>query len=95
MATIEEIAAGVYLVGGPSVSHPEEATAFLLDCETQLVMIDAGAGRSAFRSAIEAWKESMNRLLDMEADILCEGHFGIFTSKRAVRSCIERQLRQN
>lgn len=225
MGDIEEIATGVYLVGGPDVSRSEDATVFLVDCDTELVMIDAGAGRSAsgiemnirdldydprdvaaiilthchidhiggaphfadsfgcslvvhdldadaieagdpvqtashlygtefpptavdvrlkgtenilyfggrdircihtpghtpgsmaivveqdgkrilfgqdihgpflsaFRSDIEAWKESMARLLELEADILCEGHFGIFTSKDAVRSYIQRQLRQ-
>lgn len=42
----------------------------------------------AFGSDIGAWKRSMQKLLDLEADILCEGHFGIFGSKERVRSYI-------
>ena len=42
----------------------------------------------AFGSDIGAWKRSMMKLLDLEADILCEGHFGIFRSKERVRSYI-------
>lgn len=42
----------------------------------------------AFGSDIAAWKESMKKLLDLEADILCEGHFGIFRSKERVESYI-------
>ncbi|MDD5475122.1 MAG: MBL fold metallo-hydrolase [Syntrophales bacterium] len=225
MSFTEEILAGIYLIGGPNVSHSEDATSFLVDCETDLVMIDTGAGQSAtrieanirnagydpdhlaavilthchidhiggaphfveafgcslvahdldadaietgdplqtashlygtdfpptpidirltgeenilsfggldircihtpghtpgsisicierdgkrilfgqdvhgpflkaFRSDIGAWKESMARLLELDADILCEGHFGIFKSKEKVRSYIESYLKQ-
>ena len=221
----EEIHRGIYLVGGPGVSHSEDATVFLVDCDPELVMIDAGAGRSAprieetirntgydpaavasiilthchidhiggaphfvescgcslvahdldadaiesgdqeqtaaglygtffpptpvdirikgneeilsfggqeircihtpghtpgsmavlverdgirilfgqdihgpfmkaFRSDMDAWRASMKKLLDLEAHILCEGHFGIFTSQDRVRSYIEGCLDQ-
>lgn len=42
----------------------------------------------AFGSDIEEWKKSMKKLLDLEADILCEGHFGIYRSKEKVRGYI-------
>jgi metallo-beta-lactamase class B len=45
-----------------------------------------------FGSDINAWKRSMMKLLDLEADILCEGHFGIFRSKERVRSYIMEYL---
>lgn len=45
-----------------------------------------------FGSDIEAWRTSMNRLLALEADILCEGHFGVYSPARAVRSYIEGYL---
>ncbi|MFA5321813.1 MAG: MBL fold metallo-hydrolase [Smithella sp.] len=45
-----------------------------------------------FNSDIEAWKKSMKILLDLNADILCEGHFGIFKSPERVRGYIERYL---
>jgi hypothetical protein len=36
----------------------------------------------------------MQNLLALDADILCEGHFGIFYSKKRVRSYIERYLEE-
>ena len=49
----------------------------------------------SFRSDIGQWRKSMQKLLALDADILCEGHFGIFTSKERVRKYIENQLRAN
>ncbi|MCK9274059.1 MAG: MBL fold metallo-hydrolase [Syntrophales bacterium] len=220
----EEIISGVYLIGGPNISHSEDAAIFLVDCGSELVMIDSGAGRTAgrlektiltlgfnpenisalilthchidhiggapyfaerfgcrlvahdldaaaiesgdpvetaarmygtvfpptpvdhrikgeeetftfgtqvfrvlhtpghtpgslsvviernekrvlfgqdihgpflkaFRSDIGDWKSSMAKLLALEADILCEGHFGIFRSKKQVRTYIEGYLK--
>ncbi len=51
-----------------------------------------GPFNQAFGSDIEAWKKSMQTLLDLEADILCEGHFGIYQPKNKVRDYIERYL---
>ena len=51
-----------------------------------------GPFHSAFGSDIEAWKKSMQILLALNADILCEGHFGIFQPRERVRSYIERYL---
>ncbi len=226
MSDSEEIFDGIYLIGGPNISHSEDATAFLTDCGDELVMIDSGAGRTAgrlekavrnlsfdpanistvilthchidhiggapylaerfgcrliahdldaaaieagdpvetaarmygtafpptpidrriqgeeetirfgnqdirfihtpghtpgsmavvidrkgtrilfgqdihdpflkaFRSNIDDWKQSMIKLLALDADILCEGHFGIFTSKERVKEYIKRYLRQD
>jgi glyoxylase-like metal-dependent hydrolase (beta-lactamase superfamily II) len=47
-----------------------------------------------FDSDIEVWKKSMRILLELNADILCEGHFGIFDSKERVRAYIERYLEE-
>jgi metallo-beta-lactamase class B len=46
----------------------------------------------AFGSDIEAWRESMQKLLDLKADILCEGHFGVFRPASEVEKFIEEQL---
>lgn len=51
-----------------------------------------GPFNKAFDSNIEDWKKSMQLLLDLNADILCEGHFGIFQPKDRVRGYIERYL---
>jgi metallo-beta-lactamase class B len=40
------IAEGVYLIAGPNISYGEDATAFVVDCGTELAMIDSGAGNS-------------------------------------------------
>jgi glyoxylase-like metal-dependent hydrolase (beta-lactamase superfamily II) len=46
-----------------------------------------------FGSDVAAWRLSMERLLALEATILCEGHFGVFRPAAAVRRFIEDQLR--
>lgn len=53
-----------------------------------------GPFNRAFESDIQAWKKSMNSLLSLEADILCEGHFGIYQPKNKVRDYIERYLEE-
>jgi glyoxylase-like metal-dependent hydrolase (beta-lactamase superfamily II) len=45
-----------------------------------------------FGSDLEAWRRSMDRLLALEADLLCEGHFGVFRGRAAVRRYLESQL---
>ncbi len=47
MSKPERIIDGVWLVGGPNISRSEDATVFVIDFSGELVMIDAGAGRSA------------------------------------------------
>ncbi|HPL65168.1 MAG TPA: MBL fold metallo-hydrolase [Smithellaceae bacterium] len=53
-----------------------------------------GPFNRAFDSDIAAWRKSMNVLLLLEADILCEGHFGIYQPKNKVRDYIERYLEE-
>jgi glyoxylase-like metal-dependent hydrolase (beta-lactamase superfamily II) len=47
----------------------------------------------SFGSDIEAWRRSMTKLLDLDADILCEGHFGIYRSRKSVESYIRGYLK--
>ncbi len=49
----------------------------------------------SFLSNVELWKKSMAELLALEADILCEGHLGIFSSKERARDYITRQLKSH
>jgi glyoxylase-like metal-dependent hydrolase (beta-lactamase superfamily II) len=51
-----------------------------------------GPFSESFRSDIEAWKTSMKSLIDQEADILCEGHYGVFRGREKIRQFIEQQL---
>ncbi len=46
----------------------------------------------SFGSNKDDWRESMKRLLSLEADILCEGHFGVYQPKDKVRRYIEDYL---
>jgi glyoxylase-like metal-dependent hydrolase (beta-lactamase superfamily II) len=46
-----------------------------------------------FRSDIGQWKKSMKKLLSLNADILCEGHFGIFQPKEKVENYIKGYLK--
>lgn len=43
-------------------------------------------------SDLKQWRNSMRTLLNLEADILCEGHFGIYQPAQAVRKYIESYL---
>ncbi len=47
-----------------------------------------------FGSNLEDYDRSTKKLLDLEADILCEGHFGIYKTKKEVRDYILSYRRQ-
>jgi glyoxylase-like metal-dependent hydrolase (beta-lactamase superfamily II) len=45
-----------------------------------------------FGASMKDWTRSMKRLLSLNADILCEGHFGIYQSNKKLTAYIERYL---
>jgi len=45
-----------------------------------------------FGSDLEAWAESMHRLLDLHPDVLCEGHYGVFQPREAAEAFIRQHL---
>jgi len=45
-------------------------------------------------SDLKEWHQSMQKLLELRADILCEGHFGIYSPAAAVKKYIEGYIRQ-
>ena len=49
----------------------------------------------AFGSDIGRWRASMEKLLALRADILCEGHFGIFRSADQVEAYIRTYLKEH
>ncbi|MHA1270423.1 MAG: MBL fold metallo-hydrolase [Candidatus Helarchaeota archaeon] len=49
---------------------------------------------NGFGSNLDDYLNSMNKLLQLEADILCEGHFGIFYSKLEVSNYIKKYIKQ-
>ena len=48
-----------------------------------------------FLSDLDDYQASMKKLLNLEADILCEGHFGIFEPADQVRQYIETYMSRN
>jgi glyoxylase-like metal-dependent hydrolase (beta-lactamase superfamily II) len=47
-----------------------------------------------FGSNLDDWDRSTKKLLDLDADILCEGHFGIYKTKKEVKDYIMSYRRQ-
>jgi len=45
-----------------------------------------------FGSDMELWSTSMKKLLALKADVLCEGHFGVYKTNENVTGYIERYL---
>jgi glyoxylase-like metal-dependent hydrolase (beta-lactamase superfamily II) len=75
--------------------HTPGSISIYLDRDGQRVLFGQdihGPFHKTFGSNIEDWKNSMHDLLALNADILCEGHFGIFQPKEKVRDYIERYL---
>jgi len=54
-----------------------------------------GPFHPSFESDKAQWRVSMQALLALEADVLCEGHYGIYRPADAVRQFIEEQLAVN
>lgn len=54
-----------------------------------------GPFNSDFQSDIPTWRQSMQRLLDLNADVLAEGHFGVYYGRDKVRSFIQSHLDRN
>ena len=54
-----------------------------------------GPFASVFGSDIGVWRKSMHDLIALSADILCEGHYGVFRGEQAVREFIEDHLAQH
>jgi glyoxylase-like metal-dependent hydrolase (beta-lactamase superfamily II) len=47
-----------------------------------------------FGANMSHWQKSMEKLLSLEADVLCEGHFGVFQPRERVADYIERYLEE-
>jgi glyoxylase-like metal-dependent hydrolase (beta-lactamase superfamily II) len=54
-----------------------------------------GPFMASFGSDLEDYQISMQKLLDLNADILCEGHFGIFQPAERVEQYIRDYMEQN
>nr|VFJ46716.1 MAG: Glyoxylase, beta-lactamase superfamily II [Candidatus Kentron sp. FM]VFJ55885.1 MAG: Glyoxylase, beta-lactamase superfamily II [Candidatus Kentron sp. FM]VFK07118.1 MAG: Glyoxylase, beta-lactamase superfamily II [Candidatus Kentron sp. FM] len=75
--------------------HTPGSIVLYLDRDGQRVLFGQdihGPFYAAFGSDVDAWRKSMKRVLALDADILCEGHFGVYRGAKKVRRYIEGYL---
>ncbi len=78
--------------------HTPGSISVLIESEGKKVLFGQdlhGPFNESFLSNLQDYQLSMQKLLDLEADILCEGHFGIFQPATQVRQYIETHKSQN
>lgn len=77
--------------------HTPGSLAIYVDINGQRVLFGQdihGPFNRAWGSDTSQWRVSMQKLLDLKADILCEGHFGIYTPAKAVEDYIKGYLQR-
>ena len=75
--------------------HTPGSISLYLDKENKRVLFGQdihGPFLAEFGANMSHWQESMGTLLELNADILCEGHFGVYKPAHKVRQYIERYL---
>jgi len=75
--------------------HTPGSIALYLDKEGNRILFGQdihGPFLAEFGANMKDWQKSMKKLLALNADILCEGHFGIYKPSNRVRQYIERYL---
>jgi glyoxylase-like metal-dependent hydrolase (beta-lactamase superfamily II) len=91
-----QLSFGVNRVGWIHIpGHTPGSIAVYLDVKDKRVLF--GQDISAplledFKCDPNAWRTSMDKLLDLDADILCDGHSGVFRPKSRVKTYIERSI---
>ena len=81
---------GPYLKALHIPGHTPGSIALYMDREKRVLFGQDVHGPYSLRGADPAQaRASLNKLIALEADILCEGHFGIYQPKEKVRSYIE------
>jgi glyoxylase-like metal-dependent hydrolase (beta-lactamase superfamily II) len=77
--------------------HTPGSIAVYIDIEDRRILFGQdihGPFDVTFGSDIQEWKDSMEKIIALEADILCEGHFGTYKPKGKVKAYIEGYLRR-
>jgi glyoxylase-like metal-dependent hydrolase (beta-lactamase superfamily II) len=78
--------------------HTPGSIAVILDRDGKRVLFGQdihGPFAESFGSDLVAWRKSMEILLGLKADILCEGHFGIYKPEQEVEKFIQNYLQAN
>ncbi len=72
--------------------HSPGSVAYMMDSDGQRVLFGQdvhGPLHPVLKSDQNDYAKSLRKLAELDADILCEGHFGIFRGKKEVRKFIE------
>jgi glyoxylase-like metal-dependent hydrolase (beta-lactamase superfamily II) len=98
-ATIQELPIGrnEKLICLHTPGHTPGSISLYLDRQKQRVLFGQdihGPFSKAFGSNLSDWQNSMEELLALKADILCEGHFGIYRPAPKVKTYIEQYMKQ-
>jgi metallo-beta-lactamase class B len=75
--------------------HTPGSVVFYVDASGQRILFGQdihGPFNDDFDSDISMWRESMEKVIGLDSDILCEGHFGIYKPKEKVKSYIQSYL---
>jgi glyoxylase-like metal-dependent hydrolase (beta-lactamase superfamily II) len=78
--------------------HTPGSISVLVELEGKKVLFGQdlhGPFNDSFLSNLQDYQLSMQKLLDLEADILCEGHFGVFQPANLVRQYIDKHKSLN
>jgi glyoxylase-like metal-dependent hydrolase (beta-lactamase superfamily II) len=78
--------------------HTPGSIAVILDRDGKRVLFGQdihGPFADSFGSDLAAWRKSMEILIGLKADILCEGHFGIYKPEQEVEKFIQNYLQAN
>lgn len=78
--------------------HTPGSISILVESEGKKILFGQdlhGPFNDDFRSSLQDYQSSMEKLLELDADILCEGHFGIFQPGSCVRQYIEQHKALN
>lgn len=90
----------LWQVGGGDLTAPEDAAVYLVRLGKQAALIDAGCGYAHDRlidniAAVlpeEVQVRSLKFMMGLKADILCEGHFGIYKGVDNINKFIQSYL---
>lgn len=88
---LDSIKVNMYFTPG----HSPGSCVYTVESQGRLVLFGQdihGPINDILMSDRDAYCRSLERIADLEADILCEGHFGVFYGKENVRDFIESYL---
>lgn len=77
--------------------HTPGSISVLCEIESKRILFGQdihGPFEEIFESDMEDWKRSMEKLLSLRPDIMCEGHFGIYQPEEEIRRYILGNLRR-